>query len=328
MQSRFRGAMLATLAGDAILAPYEWTWTPERIKADIEMRGGLIAHEYAPFDYTEPFKGKRTMMMGQPTDDSELAAALAESLVECKGLDEADLFRRLRRFIIDRKSLLTEVAYGKGGTLTASLTPPTYEESSALFAAGKTQTPPSNGSLMRCIPIPLMFLRDEEKLVDAARRQSMVTHRNSSAVAACIAYSTMVSYVLEGLSPARAWGVTDAILSRSAFSDMPAMREVLAIDVTEPPRFAEIEPIKGSVVLSLRIAVWASIHAESLADGIIKVGLLGGDTDTYGAIAGGILGAHFGEEAIPPQWEAALKGTDVMLSLAERLYEQAHAPNR
>ncbi|HEY4510951.1 MAG TPA: ADP-ribosylglycohydrolase family protein, partial [Candidatus Paceibacterota bacterium] len=83
-RDRSVAAMLGVLAGDALGAPYE-TWKPDAIQADMERRGGLV-----PFDYMDPWK-KRTRSpfpMGRPTDDSDLTAALAISLVEKGGLDE------------------------------------------------------------------------------------------------------------------------------------------------------------------------------------------------------------------------------------------------
>lgn len=329
-RDRFQGAMVGTGCGDAYLAPYEWTWTPEEIAADLEIRGGLIPHEYVPFDFIDPWdKNKRRIIKaGQPTDDSELAAALAKSLIEMKGLDEKNLYYWLRSFIKGRKSILTKLAYGKGSTLDAALTPETYEASLAKFDRGEIQTPPSNGSLMRCVPIPLLAYGDLDKLVELSRRQSWVTHRNPRAVAACIAYSIMVHYILTGLTPRMAWYSTRSVITALSIDEpfRSALQEIAELDVLNPPNFkTEIEPIKGSAVLSLRIAVWASIHAESFADGIIKVGLLAGDTDTYGAIAGGILGAYYGIEGIPKRWIDALQGKSVLIELADQLYDLAHS---
>ena len=323
---RYQGALLGTLCGDALLAPYEWSWPPEAIKADIERRGGLVAHEYEPFDYIEPWKAKRTIPAGQPTDDSELAAALAESLVSKGELDPRDLYYRLRSFIHGRKSILTDIAYGIGGTLSDALSSDTYEMSLERFAQGEVKTPPSNGSLMRCIPIPLFYFNKRFlALVDAARTQSLVTHRNPACVAACIAYSIYVRSILDGLGPARAAVRMLRDLSSREVERSSAIDEVLELDFSQPPTWEEIEPQKGSVMLSLRIAIWASIDAKDFADGIIKVGLLGGDTDTYGAIAGGILGAHFGVQGIPEKWSSVMKGRAKMLDLADQLDELAYA---
>lgn len=48
----------------------------------------------------------------------------------------------------------------------------------------------------------------------------------------------------------------------------------------------------GYVVDSLEAAVWSLITTESFKDGLLKAVNLGGDTDTIGAIAGGLAALH------------------------------------
>jgi len=83
----------------------------------------------------------------------------------------------------------------------------------------------------------------------------------------------------------------------------------------------EMKGKEGYVVLSLRVAAWASVSATDFRDGIIKAVSVGGDTDTYAAIAGGILGARFGTQGIPAEWQAVLQGREIMEDLASKLYE-------
>jgi len=328
-RDRYRGALVGVLAGDALGAPYEWTWTPERIAEDMRARGGLVPHEYEPFDYIEPFKGKRTVTAGQPTDDSELAAALAQSLVAHPEFDAMDLYGRLRSFIHLRKSILTTRAYGSGSTLSAALKPEIYQDSLSQFAYGEMPTPPSNGGLMRCTPAGLRYPGEGIKAAELGRAQSRVTHRHPQSQAACAAYAATVSFVVAELSPSDAWIAACGLL-HSASHDDQALAEVLSVDLSKPDYERDIlgkddgVDKKGWAVLSLRAALWAAINAKDFADGIVKVISLGGDTDTYGAIAGGILGAHFGIQGIPEKWQGVLQGREVMIDLADRLYEGAH----
>jgi ADP-ribosylglycohydrolase len=48
----------------------------------------------------------------------------------------------------------------------------------------------------------------------------------------------------------------------------------------------------------------------------------GGDTDTYAAVAGGLLGALYGYTLIPTEWVEVLSGQgfEVMWDIARRLY--------
>jgi ADP-ribosylglycohydrolase len=78
---------------------------------------------------------------------------------------------------------------------------------------------------------------------------------------------------------------------------------------------AECEPHRltpnGWVVTALQ-AAWRSVQDASLADpfitGVRGAVALGDDTDTIAAIAGALLGAHYGASSIPVEWTAHLGG--------------------
>ena len=312
-RDRRRGAMVGVLCGDAVGAAYEWKRSAE-ICADIERRGGLVPPEYVPFDYIEPWKKKRVVLKGHPTDDSELAAALAQSLIAHPEFNAEDLYDRLRSFIYGRKSILSEEAYGTGSTLRAALEPLTYAESCAKFKRGEIPVVPSNGSLMRCAPVAL-GCKNIYDCIAVADLQSTVTHTHILARGACSTYATVVYFVLRERSPRDAWAMAQAV-----FDEHDDFRVTKPTDDDiwpEPPAGP------GSVMVSFQAALWASINAESFADGIIKVISLGGDTDTYGAIAGGILGAHFGIQGIPGAWLEVLQGREIMIDLADKLHDIA-----
>lgn len=324
-RDRYRGAMVGTLFGDAMGAPVEW-WTPPEIAEYSAKIGGLHLH-----DYLDPWAARRgktptLVSAGQPTDDSELAAALAQSLVAHPDLDQQDLYGRLRSFIHGRKAVLSNRAYGMGGTLKASLEPATYEESLAKFAAGAVPTPPSNGSLMRSVSVSLLAGANTDLASILATKQSMVTHRNSESVAACVAFNTMLCHVLDGREPGEAWDLAYAELSAPLLAPpnlFTGYDNILRMPLTKPDYEAEIKGKEGWAVLSLRVAVWAAAGALDFLEGIERAISVGGDTDTYAAIAGGILGAKFGYEHIPVGMIEKLQGKEIMLGLADRLYEIA-----
>ena len=90
------------------------------------------------------------------------------------------------------------------------------------------------------------------------------------------------------------------------------------------PRDPEEWPGRGAALLTLHVGLWALTHAANFREGLTMVAEIGGDTDTYGAVAGGLLGARFGIEGIPSEWREVLMGHDVMVSLADQLYDLAH----
>jgi ADP-ribosyl-[dinitrogen reductase] hydrolase len=62
----------------------------------------------------------------------------------------------------------------------------------------------------------------------------------------------------------------------------------------------------GFVRVSFRLAWWELFHAPSFEAALIDVVNRGGDTDTNAAIAGALLGAVHGSEAVPARWRAAV----------------------
>jgi ADP-ribosyl-[dinitrogen reductase] hydrolase len=306
---RYRGALVGVLAGDAFLAPYE-TWSSHAVKMDLDKRGGLV-----PFDYTDPWNRNGVFPMGRPTDDSDHTAALAESLIVNRDINEEDLFNRLRNVTFGYVSPLWEgKAVGAGKTTRDALRPLTYQESQARSTEGAF---PSNGSLMRSAPLALYFGTFENFDNSVVTRMSRVTHVHKLAIDCCLAYVATLVNLLEGHD------AQYSIKSHLGYS----LADGICVNAAEIPRDPEQWPGSGAADLTLHIALWALINAADFRDGLTKVALIGGDTDTYGAVAGGLLGAKFGLEGIPSEWRQVLKGQGKMIEYADALYAIAHPPH-
>jgi ADP-ribosylglycohydrolase len=63
----------------------------------------------------------------------------------------------------------------------------------------------------------------------------------------------------------------------------------------------------GYVLDSLTLAVAAVLDRRPLADVVVDIARLGNDADTNAAIAGGLLGARDGADAIPHRWARLLQ---------------------
>ena len=61
---------------------------------------------------------------------------------------------------------------------------------------------------------------------------------------------------------------------------------------------------QGWVKIALQNAFYELLHAPSLEEGVVATVRRGGDTDTNAAIAGALLGAVHGREAVPAQWRS------------------------
>lgn len=180
-----------------------------------------------------------------------------------------------------------------------------------------------NGSLMRCIPTGL-FAPAERR-----QRESMAistfTHNDPRCTVACAAYNEIVAALVDGKSPEEAVEIGKGV---AAELDCPLVRvaieegENLPLEkaAREGPSGVEVG-VYGYVLNSLKISVAAVLDSRSFEDVLVDVVRLGGDTDTHGAIAGGLLGARDGVEKIPERWLEKLQFRKEFEEVAMRILQ-------
>lgn len=313
---RYQGALLGVHAGDSLGAPYE---KKDRafVAQDLQKRRGL-----GLIDWVDPFRSDLRWKAGRPTDDSEMTAALAISLAECGGVNLEDQYRRYRAVVHGGTSVLYDgPAEGFGRVTKTMLEFPDYHESRRTY---QPPMAPSNGSLMRTSPIALRFYREPGYMIHAAKAASAVTHLNPIAGECCALYAVILAQVLEGKHRPREcieFAFRYCVGSSVFEPAVIALRKHIFEEPIAPPDGSW--RVLGSAPYSLHAACFAFAHAGSFREGIERAVGLGGDTDTYAAIAGGLLGAHFGYLAIPFYWRRGLLGAKVMFDLAARLHAQA-----
>ena len=282
-RDRARGVLLATAAGDALGAGYEFG-PPLADDVEVTMRGGG-GFGWAP---------------GEWTDDTSMATAVAEAARNADLRSEAAQDAIVRRWL-EWAEHATDV-----GTQTravfSSLAAPTAAAArrAAADLHERTGRTAGNGSLMRTAPLALAYLHDEPALIDAARAISALTHFDSEAGEACVLWCLAIRHaVLSGQVDVRA-GLTRLPADRAAvWADR--------LDVAERSRPADFAR-NGWVVEALQGA-WSAISGTStLPDGLAAAVRGGRDTDTVAAIAGGLLGAAHGASAVPAPWRDVLHG--------------------
>jgi hypothetical protein len=76
---------------------------------------------------------------------------------------------------------------------------------------------------------------------------------------------------------------------------------------------------RGHPLKTLQAAFWAARQSESLEEILLTLVRTGGDTDTHCAVAGALLGARHGIDAIPERWREQLQVGPVIQDLVDRL---------
>lgn len=162
-----------------------------------------------------------------------------------------------------------------------------------------------NGSLMRCIPTGLFASEDKRQHESIAI--SEFTHNDPRCTIACAAYNEIVAALINGTTPQEAVEIGKRVadeLDCAKVTDAIKDGETLPLAkiASEGPRSNMAFNTSGYVLNSLKLSIAALLDLRSFEDVLVDVVRIGGDSDTNGAIAGGLLGARDGIEKIPERW--------------------------
>lgn len=145
-----------------------------------------------------------------------------------------------------------------------------------------------NGSLMRCLPVALAY----KELSDIDRvtiMQSRMTHYDPRCAEVCVMYNRIAHRLLQG---------EDLGTSIKA--------EIAGSEYEESIKSLPDCPPSGFVVHTFRWVLHILLHTTTFEEVVQKAANLGGDSDTIGAIAGGLAGIYYGYEGIPAQYKNAI----------------------
>jgi ADP-ribosyl-[dinitrogen reductase] hydrolase len=221
-------------------------------------------------------------LAGQPTDDSEMALALARSIVGEERYVLGTAFAAYREWYRSEP-------FDVGSTTRAALNG---------YRMGESQ---ANGSLMRASPLGVLaHATSPATAAGWAREDSALTHPNPICGDAVAAFVVAVADAVRHGDARHAWNA-----SREWARSAPVAAPVLeALDAAETSSRPADGANQGWVLIALQNAFHDLLTAASLEDGVVASVARGGDTDTNAAIAGALLGAVHGREAVPPQWRS------------------------
>ncbi|WP_419164322.1 ADP-ribosylglycohydrolase family protein [Candidatus Palauibacter sp.] len=278
---RARGCLLGQLAGDSLGSLVEF------------QRPGEIRRLYPDGVRDLEDGGTFNTLAGQPTDDSEMALALARTLIARGTYDAEATFAAYREW-------LHSGPFDCGGTIRGALMGTLNPASEA------------NGALMRISPLAIFGARipvDTERhsgleaVADWARQDARLTHPNRVCLDANALFTMALAHAIDAGPTAEElyewvvdWANNDAICAE--------VRACVASAADGPPD--DYFTSMGWVRIAFRNALWQLLHAPSLEEGVVDSVMRGGDTDTNAAICGALPGAVHGLEAVPKRWTEAI----------------------
>ena len=248
-----------------------------------------------------PGKFVRTMQPGRLpagsfTDDTELALALAESLLEKRPLDGDVL---AKHFLDWYRAGPDDVGNHIRTVLEKIKRGQTWEKATAEVLRYRPDSS-GNGSIMRCWPVALAWWNNRAQLVADSTLQSKVTHPHLDCIAGSIFVNVWIAEMMQGKPVHEAF---------QAALDSAGMSAELTgtLKKASGRRREELEN-SGWVRRTLETAAWAMLTTNTFADAVIQAANLGNDADTSACVTGAIAGAAYGLGAISPSWRQELKG--------------------
>lgn len=286
---RVAGGILGVVTGDALGLPVQFLTRCEvHQNPVVEMRGG------GAFD-TPP---------GTWSDDSSLTLCLVESFIE-KGYDLNDIALRFVRWFRDGYctpfgqpfdiGFATQVAMRNliKGVLPLEAGP-----------AGEDNN--GNGSLMRILPAALYFshLPDAE-MIQRVCEVSRITHGHPRSQLGSCLYALFIKGLLTGQRVDEAYENLQ-VKALEIFKETGLKRELIyykrLIDGSLPQLGEDEIKSSGYVVHTLEAAVWCFLTTQTYKEALLRSVNLGLDTDTVGAVTGGLAGVYYGLASIPEEW--------------------------
>jgi ADP-ribosyl-[dinitrogen reductase] hydrolase len=329
MTDKSKGCLAGVAIGDAAGLPFEQK-SSERIREEVGPDG--ITRYFEPRLSTLP--AVQALAAGSTSDDWQLTAATATSLIDSQGLNLTDQAHAM-------VAAATRSTIGWGGSTLAS----TRKFAEFFETGGKRGHSPlmsasvmraavkcGNGVAMKVAPFGiyygLRYGRTNERLIEDVLRLGRMTHGDIRASDAAIAIAAAIANLVrrdkaltttdaamallrEVIRPAVSCAETQHLGPRTDVDDRFSSRLRRASRMLRKGvgdlRTLAAELGTGSYALesvAFAIAAFAA-HPADFDAAVMGAIQCGGDTDTIGAMVGALVGANIGWSAIPAHWRSS-----------------------
>ena len=303
IEKKLRGYFFGMACGDALGCPVEHL-TLEQIKEKYGEKGILELPPDSPW-----------------TDDTQLMLVLARGLLRGAELELPELMGLIAEELV---FWLDEPDLGAGATsrgAALNLRDGVHWRKSGVRSK-------TCGSLMRIGILGFIYRDDPDKLVKAAMLSGRITHSHPVSDAASIAGAYAVKLALDGLEPGEMFEpllkITEGISQE--FTDALESSYKMAYSKKGDEEALKTLGQGWYADETFALAYFCTLrYPDDYRKAVQTAVNITGDSDSVGSVAGGILGAKLGIEAVPVSWTEALKDKEkleeMVLPLLEKYFQ-------
>ncbi len=212
--------------------------------------------------------GTHNQPAGTWSDDTSMTIATMKSIRDNHGrIDIEDIRSNFVRWMREAAFTVDDDVFDIGMTTSEALR--TGRPMTGEYENG-------NGSLMRILPLVFTDCTDDE-----IRAVSAITHGHETSMQACVIFVHIARRLLNG----ETIGEIIPTLQYDAPFDRLCMLDRLEADDIRS---------SGYVIDTLEASIWALYHEKDFRDTVLTAVNLGSDTDTTGAVTGGLAGIVYG----------------------------------
>lgn len=350
LESRYAGCLLGCALGDALGYPVA------------DMTADEIIQTYGKRGITAPAVDKECGV-ALISDDTQMALFTAEGIVWADRLGAKNeissytsyVFYAYQRWLYTQKKMLASRSYSHV-LEESSVYPSRLMKEQALFVqrgaregcldallqaadhnygklTNKINDSKDCGAVVRAAPAGLYFCRDSERAFRMAAEFAAITHSHPSAYLSAGALATIIAELLNGADEEEALDMAVYILKGydGCMEPCRALDHARSLDASDIPPLEAVRRLgQGrNADEALAIAVYCALcHGSNAENALLLSVNHDGDSASTGAICGSIVGAAFGEGALPKKWLKKLQLFDTVRELSADLYRFASLKER
>ncbi|MCZ2101174.1 MAG: ADP-ribosylglycohydrolase family protein [Chitinophagales bacterium] len=257
-------------------------------------------------DYAQIIQDKHRSRwkMGDWTDDTDQFLCICRSILRSKKVDEFAFAEELYGWFKGNPMGIGNTVYKVVSMPQFTLYPHKAAELVWKISGGKNA---ANGAIMRTSILGTYHFWDDDQVQRNTEKIARVTHWDPRCVGSCVVVTRLIASIL---AERKFMDVAQLCHIADEYDD--SIREYIENAYSLPIEHLNLdEPTAvGYTLKALSAGLWAYFHASDFEAGVLKVINEGGDADTNACVAGSILGAKFGYNAIPKKYIDGLRNKE------------------